>query len=81
MDCVEDPPLVFADRIIQRLVSNLFGATLAVEPNDSAYIKAVFRRCNGQWESISKGDIYHTLVLEKIITQWGSMPGRKKQSA
>ena len=80
MDPVKKPPVVFADRVIRMFVDHSLGSDVVIEPRDFQVIRVVFRHCQGVWEKILSGDIVHTCLLERIITNWGKQPGRKRRS-
>lgn len=78
MDDPKKEPLIFADRVIHKFVSNMLGS-MQVTSEDLLFIKNIFRNCGGSWEGIVKGDIRNTLILEQVVSQWGLQPWRKKK--
>lgn len=76
----EKLPLVFANRLIRRLVNNVCGSDLILTPGDYTVLRVVFRRCRGSWEAVVRGDVVHTRLLTNIVTSWGGMPGRQRRT-
>lgn len=79
---VDDPkalPLVFANQVIRQFVDHLVGADTVVEPRDYMVLRMLFRKGGGTWQNLADGDITHLLFLEKLVTSWGKLPGRKKE--
>jgi hypothetical protein len=75
------PPIYFANHVIQQFVGHLFGDTLLVEAKDYMALRLVFRKLGGSWEQLQLGDIQQMDLLKKVVTAWGQMPDRKKQDA
>ncbi len=79
---MNDPPkspLSFANKVIRQFVDNLLGSNVIVSPKDYTVLRVVFRRCGGKWEQLNHGDILHSQLLTKILSSWGSMPGRQRE--
>lgn len=80
MDSQQPPPILFANRLIRMSVDHLAGADMIILPDDYIALRAVFRKCNGSWELLSKGDIVHSRLLATLVTAWSSMPERKRET-
>lgn len=79
MDDIPKSPLSFANKAIRQFVNNLLGSDVIIAPKDYTVLRVVFRKCGGSWERLNHGDIVHTQLLTKILTSWGSMPGRQRE--
>lgn len=80
MDPAKKPPLVFANRVIRMLVDHLVDEHIQVLPNDYTAMRVTFRRLGGAWEKLTVGDIKTARLLAHIVTTWGGMPGRIKET-
>jgi hypothetical protein len=80
MDETLDQPLVFAHKVIRQIVQHMVAEDMVIEPEDYLAMRSVFRRCSGSWEQLGLGDQVHIELLKAIITAWGQMPGRVKES-
>ena len=80
MDTQRPPPILVANRLIRMSVDHLVGEDMVVLPDDYIALRAVFRKCKGSWERLSKGDVVHSQLLAKIITAWAQMPERKRET-
>lgn len=78
MDDQKRPPLLFANRVLRRLVDNLCGNNMIATPQDYLTLRTVFRWCHGSWEAVNQGDIVHTRLLATLVMAWGKMPGRHR---
>jgi hypothetical protein len=79
MDDVAWAPKVFANKVILQFVQHILGEDLVVEPEDYLVIRLVFRWCSGSWDELANGNVTMLELLQKIITGWGKMPGRKHE--
>ncbi len=73
-------PRQFANHVIQLFVVHMLAEDMVIELDDYMAIRTAFRTCGGSWGEISLGNIVHLELLKKIVTAWGNMPGRKKDS-
>lgn len=73
-------PRQFANHVIQLFVAHMLAEDMVIELDDYMAIRTAFRACGGTWGEISLGNIVHLELLKKIVTAWGNMPGRKKDS-
>ncbi len=80
MDDTLDQPKIFANRVIKQIVQHMVAEDMVLDPADYLAIRSVFRRCGGSWEKFGGGDQVHIELLKFIITSWGAMPGRVKES-
>jgi hypothetical protein len=76
----KDPPIVFANRVIRQFADHLLGNDLIIEPKDFMVIRVVFRKLGGNWVDLIQGNIKQLEVLERVLTNWGKVPGRKRKS-
>jgi hypothetical protein len=72
----EETPLVFANRLIKQLVSNLFIENLEILPKDYVVIRVAFRGAGGSWEKLWYGDPAEVDRLKSIIQVWAKQPDR-----
>lgn len=79
METPKEPPNVFANRVIRQIADHLFGADLVIEPKDFMVMRVVYRHLGGTWVGLIHGDTKHLKTLEKVVTNWGKMPGRKRE--
>jgi hypothetical protein len=79
LDPNQQPPLVFSNRIIRQLIDHMIGEGTVTEDVDFKSMRLVFRECGGSWEKFMNGDILNNELLQKIVTAWAQMPGRKQK--
>jgi len=79
LDPDQQPPLVFSNRIIRQLIDHMIGENTITEDIDFKSMRVVFRACGGSWEKFMNGDILNNELLQKIVTAWAQMPGRKQK--
>lgn len=79
LDPDQQPPLVFSNRIIRQLIDHMIGEDTVTEDLDFKSMRLVFRSCGGSWEKFMNGDILNNELLQKIVTAWAQMPGRKQK--
>jgi hypothetical protein len=79
LDPDQQPPLVFSNRIIRQLIDHMIGEDTVTEDIDFKSMRFVFRSCGGSWEKFMNGDILNNELLQKIVTAWAQMPGRKQK--
>jgi len=80
MDETTSQPLVYANRVINQLVKHMVGEDTILEFKDYHSLRSVFRRCGGSWEELASGSPTHMELLKTIVTAWGQMPNRPKES-
>lgn len=80
MDDAVWTPRVFANKVILQFVQHILAEDMIVEPDDYMVIRLVFKRCGGEWDALANGDVAMLELLQKIISAWGKMPGRKHDS-
>lgn len=80
MDDAPSLPLVFANRVIRQFADHLLGGDIVIEPKDFMVLRIIFRKLGGKWWDLSRGSIAQLVLLEKILTNWGNQPGRKRES-
>ena len=73
------PPFEFANRIIRQMIDHVWGGDIIIEPNDYLTMRAVFRRCGGEWEKILGSDLVHLELLKTVVNSWGALPDHKKK--
>jgi len=73
-------PKVFANKVLCQLIHHMVDENMVIEPRDYIALRKVFRRCGGSWEKLGEGDQVQIELLKTIVTSWGQMPGRKKES-
>ncbi len=78
MDDSPTPPRLFAHHVIKQMCQHLLGEDATLRLEDYMAIRTVFQWCKGSWKDLGEGDIVQLALLEKIISGWGRMPGRKK---
>jgi len=79
---MEDPPkvpIIFANRVIQQFADHLLGG-VSIKPRDYALMRLVFRKLKGNWQLLTQGDIQQLTLLERVVTGWNKMPGRKQET-
>ena len=74
-----DVPKVFANRMIQMIISHSLGEETVVEPNDYLVIRTAFRNLGGSWEQINLGSPKHLAALKQVVMAWGQSPDRQKK--
>lgn len=67
----ENQPLVFANRVIRRLVDNTHGNDVILTRENYLAIRTVFKRCGGSWQKLYEGNEDHTRLLIQIVASWG----------
>jgi len=80
MSEILQPPKIFANKVICQMVQHMISEDMLIEPRDYLALRSVFRRCGGSWEKFADGDQVQIELLKTIITGWGQMPERKKES-
>lgn len=80
METPKEPPSVFANRVIRQIADHLLGENLVIEPKDFMILRLVYRHLGGTWEGLIHGNCKYLQILEKVITNWGKMPGRKREN-
>lgn len=77
MNPMEAPetPIVFANQIFERLVSNSWGDKEA-SPDDLIAMRAAYRKLGGTWGPFISGDPKMTGLAIRVVKAWGSV--RKK---
>jgi len=73
-------PKVFANRVICQIIQHMVSEDMVVEPRDYTALRSVFRKCGGSWEKFVDGEQVQIELLKTIITAWGQMPNRIKES-
>jgi len=76
---LKNPPLVFANRVIRRMVDNFLGDDVIVTKENYLCMRTVFRSQGGSWERVAAGDIEHTRLLSRLVMAWGNLPGRRRE--
>ena len=76
---LENQPLVFANRIIRRLMDNTHGNDVILTEENYLTIRTVFKRYGGSWQKLYEGDENHTRLLIRIVSSWGKMPSLKRE--
>lgn len=71
-----DPPLVFANRVIQRLVGNLYR-DVELKPEDCTVIRLTYRRMGGTWASLVSGSHGSIHLLTQAIKAWKDVSPKK----
>ncbi len=79
LDPDQQPPLVFSNRVIRQLIDHMIGEDTISEENDFKSMRLVFRACGGSWQKFMEGDLLNNELLQKIVTAWAQMPGRKQK--
>lgn len=80
MDSPKKPPIVFANQVIRMLVDHLVDEKMIIQPNDYTSMRVVFRKAKGSWQRLQGGDILMARLMAQIVTSWGAMPGREKET-
>jgi hypothetical protein len=75
MDDQEVTPLLFANKVIHKFVSNLLGRE--IDGKGASTIRVVFRNCGGDWQRILGGDPVHIGLLLKLVQAWGKASPQK----
>lgn len=75
-DDAPDPPLVFADQIIEMLVGHLFGDSLEIDARECTIIRLAFRRLGGSWFDVCLGSPRNTDLLIGTVKAWGATKNR-----
>ena len=73
-------PQVFANKVICQMVQHMLAEDMIIDAKDYAAIRKVYQQCGGSWEKLSSGDQVHIELLKTVVTSWGQMPGRVKES-
>lgn len=73
------PPLVFANRVIRKVVDNLLGDGLSVIPDDYVTMRVVFRKLGGSWQALSQGDIHQNQLIVRVVQAWGNIRGKARK--
>jgi len=76
MEDSKKPPIVFANRVIRKIVDNSFGEKLRIEGDDFMTIRTAYRSKGGNWEHFWHGDPIQQNLLKQVIVAWGQMPER-----
>jgi hypothetical protein len=76
MEDSKKPPIVFANRVIRKIVDNSFGEKLRIEGDDFMTIRTTYRSKGGNWEQFWHGDPIQQNLLKQVIVAWGQMPDR-----
>lgn len=79
MDDPQPLQLEFANRVIRQFLDHLLGPDLIATSQDLMNLRVVFRKSGGNWERLQQGDIVQLLLLEKLLTAWGSAPNRPRE--
>jgi hypothetical protein len=80
MDETPDKPKVFANRVVKQLVQHTVAEDMVITNDDYLAIRKVFRQCGGSWANLASGDQIQIELLKTIVSNWGKMPGRVKES-
>ena len=80
MNDTPDPPRIFANRVVKQMIAHMLSEDILVEPRDYIAIRTAFRWGGGSWDHIGEGDILHLGFLQRIISAWGALPGRRHES-
>lgn len=80
MDDFPSPPKVFGNHVIKQVVQHMLAEDMILNFDDYQVIRVVFRTLGGLWNQIASGNIIHLELLKKVVTAWGQMPGRQKES-
>ena len=80
MDDAVWTPKIFANKVILQFVQHILAEDMVVEPEDYLVLRLVFKWCGGSWSSLADGDVVMLELIQKIISAWGKMPERKKDS-
>jgi len=62
------------------LVDHLVDEKMIIQPKDYTAMRVVFRKLKGSWQSLHDGDITANRLLAQVVTSWGNMPGREKET-
>jgi hypothetical protein len=79
MDDVAWAPKVFANKVILQFVQHILAEDMVIEPEDYLTLRLVFRWAGGSWDELANGNIVMLELLQKLISAWGKMPGRKHE--
>jgi hypothetical protein len=79
MDDIPWSPKVFANKVILQFVQHILAEDMVIEPDDYMAIRLVFRQAKGSWDELANGSLVMVELLQKIISAWGQMPGRKHE--
>lgn len=71
----------FANRVIRQFADHLLGTDLIIEPKDYLVLRLIYRKLGGSWLPFFQGDIKAVTLLENVITGWGKMPNRKRETS
>lgn len=80
MDDAVWTPSIFANKVILQFVQHILAEDMVVEPEDYLVIRLVFRWCGGSWAALADGDVVMLELIQKIVSAWGKLPERKKES-
>lgn len=79
LDSDEQPPLLFADRIIQQIIEHSMGGEYLLTEMDFLSMRMVFRNSGGSWERYLNGDTRQHELLQNVVKAWAQMPGKRKK--
>ncbi len=68
-----DTPLVFANKVIHKMLGNLFAAPPGITPGDYLQMRLVYRRMGGLWQPLWQGDPESLALLHEVVKAWGSV--------
>lgn len=74
------PPKIFAHHVIKQMVSHLLAEDMVIEPRDYHAMRVTFRWLGGSWDKLGAGDIVMLELLKQVVTAWGQMDGRVRES-
>jgi hypothetical protein len=80
MDDTAWAPRLFANKVIFQFVQHILAEDMVVDPEDFLAIRVVFRWCGGSWAALADGDVVMLELIQKIVSAWGKMDGRKHES-
>jgi muramidase (phage lysozyme) len=75
----EEPPKVFANKVIRLLIRNLASEDFEVRANDYMAIRVLFRHYGGSWAELGSGDLGQVALLQNVVRAWAALPHTKKQ--
>lgn len=73
-------PIQLANKVIRTIADNLLSEDVVVGKDDYLAMRVVYRQLGGRWEPILQGDSRALGQLKEIVTAWGNMPGRIRES-
>jgi hypothetical protein len=80
MDDALQNPKIFANKVIRQVIQHMVSEDIVIEPRDYLALRSVFRKCGGSWEKFVDGDQVQIELIKTIVTAWGQMPDRIKES-